>query len=97
MVRLKQSRKTAADLFKMVTQWTGNGLKKTREPQGERELGLTKSFQDAKSARNKAGALPKTLQTYKPAESSKTECFELRVPKADNLSSRVAQQLLRAF
>lgn len=32
---------------------------------------LKKSFQDVRSAKNEAEAPPKTLQTYKPADSSK--------------------------
>jgi hypothetical protein len=82
----------------MVPQWSRNRLKETRGPQGKgkRTLGLTKSVQDVKSAKNEAEALEKTLQTYKPAESSKTECFELRFQKQIP-SSRAAPRHLTAF
>lgn len=60
-------------LLKMVTEWSRSGAKDSRGHPGElRELPwLKKSFQDVRSAKNEVEALSKTLQTYKPADSSK--------------------------
>lgn len=60
-------------LLKMVTGWSRNGAKDSRGHPGEvkRTSWLKKSFQDVRSAKNEVEAPPKTLQTYKPADSSK--------------------------